>query len=284
MSGRGGVPGSMSVEPPSCSRPPPASASRARSGREFSAFWRHRRRRSGPGEVRSGQVWSGRVWSTQGRRRGVGGAGASRFVCGALTWGEGPHFCPCRAERSGVWLMEDASPRSELGEILTSEMGDILDIVSHNHIPTMILRVPTLVIVAASPGAHELLDPLAQPLIGHSLRDFMKSHPSGAMPLLESGRISGYDTLQVIKATGQRRRLWISALPDTESTGLVIALLLKAEGALANPRSLEGPSLVLAGDRLWDGHVRGAGAESLTRRSGSVWVCMARGGPGVGWR
>ena len=103
------------------------------------------------------------------------------------------------------------------------------------------------------------------------------------MPLLESGRITGYETLQVIKATGQRRRLWISALPDTESTGLVIALLLKAEGALANPRSLEGPSLVLAGDRLWDGHVRGAGAESLTRRSGSVWVCMARGGPGVGW-
>ena len=180
--------------------------------------------------------------------------------------------------------MEDASPRSELGEILTSEMGDILDIVSHNHILTMILWVPSLVIVAASPGAHELLDPLAQPLIGHSLRDFTKSHPSGAMPLLESGRITGYETLQVIEATGQRRRLWISALPDTESTGLVIALLLKAEGALANPRSLEGPSLVLAGDRLWDGHVRGAGAESLTRRSGSVWVCMARGGPGVGWR
>jgi hypothetical protein len=93
--------------------------------------------------------------------------------------------------------MEDASPRSELGEILTSEMGDILDIVSHNHIPTMILRVPSLVIVAASPGAHELLDPLAQPLIGHSLRDFTKSHPSGAMPLLESGRITGYDAIPI---------------------------------------------------------------------------------------
>ena len=50
--------------------------------------------------------------------------------------------------------MEDASSRSELGEILTSEMGDILDIVSHTHVPMMILRVPSLVIVAASPGAH----------------------------------------------------------------------------------------------------------------------------------
>ena len=93
----------------------------------------------------------------------------------------------------------------------------------------MILRIPSQVIVAASPGAHDLLDPLAQPLIGRSLRDFTMSHPSGAMPLLESGRITGYETLQVIKATGQRRRLWISALPDTEITGLVIAMLLKEE-------------------------------------------------------
>jgi DNA-binding CsgD family transcriptional regulator len=117
--------------------------------------------------------------------------------------------------------IEDAAPASEIIEIL--------DIVSHSHTPMMILRIPSQVIVAASPGAHDLLDPLAQPLIGRSLRDFTMSHPSGAMPLLESGRITGYETLQVIKATGQRRRLWISALPDTEITGLVIAMLLKEE-------------------------------------------------------
>jgi DNA-binding CsgD family transcriptional regulator len=123
---------------------------------------------------------------------------------------------------------------SEIREILASEMGDVLDIVSHSLTPMMILHVPELVIVAASPGAHELLDPLAQPLIGHSLRDFTKSFPSGAMPLLESGRITSYETLQVINATGQRRRLWISALPDTESNGLVIAMLLKEDPAARN--------------------------------------------------
>src|ERR1035437_2410210 len=157
---------------------------------------------------------------------------------------------PAVPTRSGFWLMENAAPTSGMGEIPTPGIREILDIVGHSHVPMMVLRVPLLVIVAASPGAHELLDPLAQPLIGRSLRDFTMSYPSGAMPLLESGRITGYETLQVIKATGQRRRLWISALPDTESTGLVIALLLKAEGALANPRSLEGPSCVSAGDRL----------------------------------
>jgi DNA-binding CsgD family transcriptional regulator len=117
--------------------------------------------------------------------------------------------------------MEDAAP--------TSEIIEILDVVSQSHTPMMILRIPSQVIVAASPSAHELLDSLAQPLIGRSLRDLTISHPSGAMPLLESGRITGYETLQVIKATGQRRRLWISALPDTEVTGLVTATLLKEE-------------------------------------------------------
>jgi DNA-binding CsgD family transcriptional regulator/PAS domain-containing protein len=131
--------------------------------------------------------------------------------------------------------MEDESLPAEQGDILpaevggifASEMGDVLDSVAHSRTPMMVLRVPELVIVAASPGAHALLDPLAEPLIGHSLTDFTQSHPSGAMPLLESGRITAFETLQVIRATGQRRRLWISALPDTPSTGLVIAMLMK---------------------------------------------------------
>ena len=38
------------------------------------------------------------------------------------------------------------------------------------------------------------------------------------------------------------------------------------------------------GPAIWDGLVPGAGRESPTRRSGSVWVCMARGGPGATWR
>lgn len=135
-------------------------------------------------------------------------------------------------------------PTSEMGEILASGMGDILDIVSNSHTAMMILRVPSLVIIAASPGAHELLDPLAQPLIGHSLRDFTKSDPSGGMPLLQSGRITAYETLQVIEATGQRRRLWISALPDTQSKGLVVAMLLKGQ-----PREPLVPGTAVTGQR-----------------------------------
>ena len=99
----------------------------------------------------------------------------------------------------------------------------------------MVLQVPSFVITAASPGADELLDSLAQPLVGRSLMDFTEGDSEGAMPLLAAGRITGYESLQVLKRTGQRRRLWISALPNTGPRRFVIAMLLKED---ANGRAL----------------------------------------------
>ena len=112
-----------------------------------------------------------------------------------------------------------------------SQMREILDVISHSHAPVMVLQVPSFVITAASPGAHELLDSLAQPLIGRSLNDLTEGHPSGAMALLAAGRITGYESLKVLKLTGERRRLWIGALPDTGPTRVVIAMLLKEDAS-----------------------------------------------------
>src|SRR5664279_6091599 len=110
---------------------------------------------------------------------------------------------------------------------LASQMREILDIVAHAHAPVMVLQAPSLLITAASPGAHELLDPIAQPIIGHCLNDFIVDHPSGAMPLLAAGRITGYETMRVLRKTGQWRRMWIGALPNAGSRQSVIAVLLK---------------------------------------------------------
>ncbi|MCW2524968.1 MAG: Response regulator containing a CheY-like receiver domain and an DNA-binding domain [Frankiales bacterium] len=107
----------------------------------------------------------------------------------------------------------------------------ILDVVSQSKMPVMVIEVPSEVITAASPGAHELLDEIGRPLIGRSLNDLTEGHPSGAMPLLAAGRIIGYETLRVLKLTGQRRRLWIRSLPSTGSAKLAIAVLLKEDTA-----------------------------------------------------
>ena len=47
------------------------------------------------------------------------------------------------------------------------------------------------------------------------------------MPPPAAGRITGYETMRVLKKTGQRRRMWIGALPNAGSRQSVIAVLLK---------------------------------------------------------
>jgi len=108
-------------------------------------------------------------------------------------------------------------------------MQEILELVAHSHAPMMLLEVPSQVIAAASPSAKELLDRRAGSLVGRRLMDFIEGDPSGAMPLLAAGRLTGFETLRALKLTGQRRRLWISAVPEPGPTRLAIAVLLKED-------------------------------------------------------
>ncbi len=106
---------------------------------------------------------------------------------------------------------------------------EILDIVSGSQAPVLVLEIPSQVILAASPSAGELLDDIAQPLVGQRLEDYIEDHPSGAMRLLAAGRITAYESLLVLRTTGQRRRLSIRALPDAVPARAVIAVLLEED-------------------------------------------------------
>lgn len=117
--------------------------------------------------------------------------------------------------------MENSAP--------TSRMSEVLELVTHSHAPMLAIEVPTEVIAAASPSARELLDRRAPTLVGRSLMDFVEGDPSGAMPLLAAGRLTGYETLRSLKMTGHRRRLWISAVPESGPTRMAIAVLLKED-------------------------------------------------------
>jgi DNA-binding CsgD family transcriptional regulator len=110
-----------------------------------------------------------------------------------------------------------------------ARLRDVLVIVSCSHAAVMVLQVPSQLILAASPGAHELLDGIAQPLIGRRLEDFTANRPSGAMPLLADGQICGYETVCALKLTGERRRLWIRALAESHPPRHALAVLMKED-------------------------------------------------------
>jgi DNA-binding CsgD family transcriptional regulator len=81
-----------------------------------------------------------------------------------------------------------------------AELADgVLDVVSRNPLPALILAVPSERIVAASPAALDLLSPPDGELIGRNFEWFTADDPSGALELLISGRLNGYERVRHLR-------------------------------------------------------------------------------------
>jgi DNA-binding CsgD family transcriptional regulator len=111
--------------------------------------------------------------------------------------------------------------------VQAAHLREILDIVAHSCLPVLVLRIPAQTVIAASPGAHELLGEITQPLVGADLAALIEEPSTSAVSLLVDGQITGFDALQVLKGTGKRRRLWVRALSHLGSTPAAIAVLFE---------------------------------------------------------
>lgn len=111
----------------------------------------------------------------------------------------------------------------------SARMLETLDVVAHSVGPVLVMRVPSEIITAASPGALELLGQIAKPVVGRSLEEFTEGHPSGALALMAAGRLSGYETVRVLRITGQKRRIWVRALREVGPDPLAIATLMNED-------------------------------------------------------
>jgi DNA-binding CsgD family transcriptional regulator len=75
----------------------------------------------------------------------------------------------------------------------------LLDVVSRNPLPALILAVPSERIVAASPTALDLLSPPGEQLIGRNFESFTADAPTGALDLLISGRLNGFERVRQLR-------------------------------------------------------------------------------------
>ncbi|WP_375480215.1 LuxR C-terminal-related transcriptional regulator [uncultured Jatrophihabitans sp.] len=110
------------------------------------------------------------------------------------------------------------------------DIREVFDVVRSSEAPVLILKVPSQEIVAASAGAHELLADNGEAVVGRELREFTEAEASDAMSLLGAGRITGYESVQTLKRTGERRRFWIRTVQDA-ARAVAIAVLLKEDAA-----------------------------------------------------
>ncbi len=96
-------------------------------------------------------------------------------------------------------------------------------------VPTLLLDVESETIVAASPSAVHLLSNDSGDVVGHNLEDFTEDSPSGGLPLLRTGRISGYQTTRQVRVGGQRvpYDMWVRPADQGPEVRLAFAVILE---------------------------------------------------------
>jgi DNA-binding NarL/FixJ family response regulator len=95
-------------------------------------------------------------------------------------------------------------------------------------LPLVLLELPSELIVAASAGVSAVLGIGGDQVEGRGLEEFTEGEPSGALPLVQQGRLDGYETRRVLRHDSQRRAvtLWIRAVDPRAPRRHALALLL----------------------------------------------------------
>lgn len=97
----------------------------------------------------------------------------------------------------------------------------------------LLMEVPTQRVVAASPSATQLLSPHGESVVGRLLDDFVVAAPSGALPLLMSGRLDGYEAAHDLDRPGGPVpvTLWVRRADSYELPRHVLAILTMTDQA-----------------------------------------------------
>jgi DNA-binding CsgD family transcriptional regulator/PAS domain-containing protein len=89
-----------------------------------------------------------------------------------------------------------------------------LIVVTRSLLPCFVIEVPSEVIVAASASTAQLLASAGSGLVGRRLEDFLADDPTGALELLLSGRLQGYEATRHSKKGHEEIpvHFWVQAL------------------------------------------------------------------------
>lgn len=115
----------------------------------------------------------------------------------------------------------------------TSELDALRSAIVESTFPTLLLEVPAQRIVAASPAAVRMLGPDGGDVVGRNLDDLTVGALSGALPLLMSGRLDGYEATHELDQPGGPVpvTLWLRRADDEDPPRHVVAILTAPDQA-----------------------------------------------------
>jgi DNA-binding CsgD family transcriptional regulator len=95
-----------------------------------------------------------------------------------------------------------------------------------------VIEVPSELIVAASVSAEQLLSPAGRRVVGKRLEDFLADDPTGALELLLSGRLQGYEAMRCLKRGRDEIpfHFWVQALRDVTPPRYALVVAGRGDG------------------------------------------------------
>jgi DNA-binding CsgD family transcriptional regulator len=113
--------------------------------------------------------------------------------------------------------------------------AEALEVVRDSKLPALILEVPSERIVAASDAAARLLGTDPTRVVGRSLEEFTTDAPTGALHLVATGRLIGYEASRLLRRPGAEPvplQVWVRVL-DEETRGRYVLAVLSTSASPA---------------------------------------------------
>jgi DNA-binding CsgD family transcriptional regulator len=109
---------------------------------------------------------------------------------------------------------------------------DVVEAVSAFPLPALLLEVPSARIFAASRTAQTLLDPDGPDIVGHSIEDFTADEPTGALELVGTGRLQGYEAQRILQRGTEQvpSTVWIRTIASPTPQRYALSLLIPESG------------------------------------------------------
>jgi DNA-binding CsgD family transcriptional regulator len=106
-----------------------------------------------------------------------------------------------------------------------------VDVISRSPVPTLLLQVPSELILAASEPAAGAVGAHPSDLVGRSFEELSTDDPTGAIELLLAGRLKGFETERMLRLHDgvQRFRVWVRVVEQPPPIEFVLAVLWRAD-------------------------------------------------------
>jgi DNA-binding CsgD family transcriptional regulator len=121
--------------------------------------------------------------------------------------------------------------------------NELVAVVNRSSVASLLVRLPSTVILAASRSAGDLAGVDPAQLVGATFEELTADDPPGAIELLRTGRITGYETQRAFKgrdgSLGRRVQVWVRVLDQPPPIEFAVGVLWPAgtltKGSLPPP-------------------------------------------------